>query len=81
MAQRASPRRSLPVPRRYRPLTRLTRNFVGEQPGSGMWHTGESEDGDEVDGLIGSSNNWNVKISYDDDDRVVQEFLARCSWL
>ena len=42
--------------------------FVGERPGSGLWHTGESEDGEEVDGLIGSSNNGDVKISYDDED-------------
>jgi hypothetical protein len=33
-----------------------------------MWHTGESEDGEEVDGLIGSSKYGSVKVSYDDED-------------
>ena len=42
--------------------------FVGERPGSGMWHTGESEGGGKVAGLIGSSNNGNAKISKDDED-------------
>ena len=42
--------------------------FVGERPGGGMWHTGESGGGEEVDGLIGSSNNGDVKVSYDDED-------------
>jgi hypothetical protein len=32
-----------------------------------MWHTGESEDGDEVDGVIGSSKHGSVKVSYDDE--------------
>ena len=42
--------------------------FVGERPGSGIWHTDENEGGDEVDGLVSSSNNGDVKISYDDED-------------
>jgi len=42
--------------------------FVGERPSCGMWHTGESGDGEEVDRLIGSSKNGSVKVSYDDED-------------
>ena len=42
--------------------------FVGKRPGSGMWHTGGSEGGGEVDGLVGSSNNGDLKISYGDED-------------
>ena len=42
--------------------------FVGERPSSGTWHTGESGDGEEVDGLIGSSKYGSVKVSYDDED-------------
>jgi hypothetical protein len=42
--------------------------FVGERPGCGKWHTGESEDGDEVDGLIASSKNGSVRVLYDDED-------------
>jgi hypothetical protein len=42
--------------------------FVCERHGRGMWHTGESEGGEEVDGLFGSSNNGDVMISYDDED-------------
>jgi hypothetical protein len=43
--------------------------FVGERPGSGKWHTGESGDvDDEVDGLIASSKNGSIRISYDDED-------------
>ena len=49
-------------------LDRTHAYSVGERPGSGIWHTGESEDGDEVDGLIWSSNNGDVKISYDDEN-------------
>ena len=41
--------------------------FVGERPSSGKWHTGTSDDGDEVDGLIGSCHNGDVKVSYDDE--------------
>ena len=32
-----------------------------------MWHTGEGEDGEEVDGVIGSSKHGSVKVSYDDE--------------
>jgi hypothetical protein len=32
-----------------------------------MWHTGESGDGEGVDGLIGSSKYGFVKVSYDDE--------------
>jgi hypothetical protein len=42
--------------------------FVGERPCNGKWHTGESEDGDEVDGLIASSKNGSIRVSYDDED-------------
>jgi hypothetical protein len=42
--------------------------FVGERPSDGKWHTGESEDGDEVDGLVASSKNGSVRVSYDDED-------------
>jgi hypothetical protein len=42
--------------------------FVGERPSNGKWHTGGSEDGEEVDGLIGSSKNGSLKVSYDDED-------------
>ncbi len=42
--------------------------FVGERPSDGKWHTGESEDGDEVDGLIASSKNGSIRVSYDDED-------------
>ena len=42
--------------------------FVGERPSSGKWHTGTGEDGEEVDGVIGSSKNGSVKVSYDDED-------------
>ena len=42
--------------------------FVGERPSSGKWHTGESEDGDEVDGVVASSKNGSIKVSYDDED-------------
>jgi hypothetical protein len=42
--------------------------FVGERPSSGKWHTGTSEDGEEVDGVIGSSKNGSVRVSYDDED-------------
>jgi hypothetical protein len=42
--------------------------FVGERPSCGKWHTGASEDGDEVDGLIASSKNGSVRVSYDDED-------------
>jgi hypothetical protein len=42
--------------------------FVGERPSGGMWHTGGSEDGEEVDGVVGSSKNGSVKVSYDDED-------------
>jgi hypothetical protein len=42
--------------------------FVGERPSCGIWHTGGSEDGEEVDGVIGSSKNGSVKVSYDDED-------------
>jgi hypothetical protein len=42
--------------------------FVGERPGCGKWHTGESEDGDEVDGLIASSKNGSIKVSYDEEN-------------
>ena len=38
--------------------------FVRERPSSGKWHTGTSDDGDEVDGLIGSCHNEDVKVSY-----------------
>ena len=33
-----------------------------------MWHTGGSDDGEEVDGVVGSSKNGSVKVSYDDED-------------
>jgi len=42
--------------------------FVGERPSSGTWHTDAGDDGEEVDGVIGSSKNGSVKISYDDDE-------------
>ena len=42
--------------------------FVGEQSSSRKWHTGNSEDGDEVDEVIGSSNNGDVRVSYGDED-------------
>jgi len=44
--------------------------FVGERPSSGEWHTGTGEDGngEEVDGVIGTSKNGSVKVSYDDED-------------
>jgi hypothetical protein len=42
--------------------------FVGERPSCGKWHTGESEDGDEVDGLIASSKNGSIRVSYDDEN-------------
>jgi hypothetical protein len=42
--------------------------FVGERPSDGKWHTGEREDGDEVDGLIASSKNGSIKVSYDEED-------------
>ncbi len=42
--------------------------FVGERPSTGKWHTGDSEDGDEVDGLIASSKNGSIRVSYDDED-------------
>jgi hypothetical protein len=42
--------------------------FVGERPSNGKWHTGESGDGDEVDGLIASSKNGSIKVSYDEED-------------
>jgi len=42
--------------------------FVGERPSSGKWHTGTGEDGEEVHGVIGSSKNGSVKVSYDDED-------------
>ena len=42
--------------------------FVGERPNCGNWNTGESEDGEEVDGVIGSTKNGSVKVSYDDED-------------
>jgi hypothetical protein len=42
--------------------------FVGERPKSGKWHTGGSEDGEEVDGVIGSSKHGSVKVSYGDED-------------
>ena len=44
--------------------------FVGERPSSGKWHTGESEDGDEVDGLIASTKDGYgfIKVSYDEKD-------------
>jgi hypothetical protein len=42
--------------------------FVGERPSNGEWHTGESGDGDEVDGLIASSKNGSIKVSYDEED-------------
>ena len=44
--------------------------FVGERPSSGKWHTGESEDGDEVDGLIASTKDGygSIKVSYDEED-------------
>lgn len=42
--------------------------FVGERPRCGRWHTGTSEDGDEVDGVIASSKNGSVKVLYDDED-------------
>ena len=41
--------------------------FVGERPNCGKWHTGGSGDGEEVDGVIGSSKNGSVKVSYDDE--------------
>ena len=41
--------------------------FVGERPSCGRWHTGEGDDGDEVDGLIASSKNGSIKVSYDDE--------------
>ena len=41
--------------------------FVGERPSCGKWHTGEGDDGDEVDGLIASSKNGSIKVSYDDE--------------
>jgi hypothetical protein len=44
--------------------------FVGERPSSGKWHTGTDEDGEEVDGIMGSSKNGSVKVSYDDEDVV-----------
>ena len=42
--------------------------FVGERPSCGKWHTGESEDGDEVDGLIASTKEGygSIKVSYED---------------
>ena len=49
--------------------------FVGERPSSGKWNTGESEDGEEVDGLIGSTKNESVKVSYDDEDAGVLSSL------
>jgi hypothetical protein len=42
--------------------------FVGQRPSNGRWHTGGSEDGDEVDGLIASSKNGSIRVSYDDED-------------
>jgi hypothetical protein len=42
--------------------------FVGERPSNGKWHTGESEDDDEVDGLVASSKNGSIRVSYDDED-------------
>lgn len=42
--------------------------FVGEQSSSRKWNTGNSEDGDEVDEVIGSSNNGDVRVSYGDED-------------
>jgi hypothetical protein len=42
--------------------------FVGERPSNGKWHTGESEDGDEVDGLNALSKNGSIRVSYDDED-------------
>ena len=42
--------------------------FVGERPSCGKWYTSESEDGDEVDGLIASSKNGSIKVSYDEED-------------
>ena len=42
--------------------------FVGERPSDGKWHTGGREDGDEVDGLIASSKNGSIKVSYDEED-------------
>src|SRR5713226_6946337 len=42
--------------------------FVGQRPSNGKWHTGGSEDGDEVDGLIASSKNGSIRVSYDDED-------------
>ena len=49
--------------------------FVGERPSSGKWNTGESEDGEEVDGVIGSTKNGSVKVSYDDEDAGVLSSL------
>jgi hypothetical protein len=42
--------------------------FVGERPSNGEWHTGEGEDGDEVDGLNASSKNGSIRVSYDEED-------------
>jgi len=41
---------------------------VGEQTSSRKWHTGNSDNGDEVDKVIGSSNNGDVRVSYGDED-------------
>ena len=49
-------------------LTGTHTYFVGERPSNGKWHTGESEDGDAVDGLTASSKNGCVKVSYDEED-------------
>ncbi|KAH9989046.1 hypothetical protein BJV74DRAFT_838509 [Russula compacta] len=43
--------------------------FVGERPGCGKWHTGAgtSEDGDEVDEVIGITHCGPVRVFYEDE--------------
>ena len=49
-------------------LNRTHMYFVGERPSDNKWRTGTSGEGEEVDEVIGWTQNGDVKDSYDDED-------------
>ena len=49
-------------------LNRSHMYFVGERPSDNKWRTGMSGEGEEVDEVIGWTQNGDVEVSYDDED-------------